>query len=173
MAGDTQITVIGNLVDDPELKFTSTGVAVAKFRVASTPRFMDRASGEWKDGEALFMRCTAWRQMAEHVAESLQRGARVVVAGRLRQNSYETAQGEKRSSIEMEVDEIGPSLKFATAKVQKMQRTGGDNAGSAGGNRQPAQAAPATAPRGGFSEDPWANAAPATTQGGFDDEPPY
>ncbi|GAA1041564.1 single-stranded DNA-binding protein [Virgisporangium ochraceum] len=136
MAGDTTITVIGNLTDDPELKFTSSGVAVAKFRIASTPRFMDRASGEWKDGDPLFLACTIWRQAAENVAESLQRGARVVVVGRLRQRSYETQQGEKRTVVELEVDEVGPSLRYATAKVQKMQRSGGfggDGGGGGGG----------------------------------------
>ena len=125
MAGDTTITVIGNLTDDPELRFTPSGAAVAKFRVASTPRFMDKASGEWKDGEPLFLSCTVWRQAAENVAESLQRGARVIVSGRLRQRSYETREGEKRTVIELEVDEIGPSLRYATAKVQKMSRSGG------------------------------------------------
>ena len=123
MAGDTTITVIGNLTDDPELRFTPSGAAVAKFRVASTPRYMDKASNEWKDGEPLFLSCTVWRQAAEHVAESLQRGARVVVVGRLRQRSYETREGEKRTVIELEVDEIGPSLRYATAKVQKMSRS--------------------------------------------------
>ncbi|PZG04389.1 single-stranded DNA-binding protein, partial [Micromonospora craterilacus] len=119
MAGDTTITVIGNLTDDPELRFTPSGKPVSKFRVASTPRFMDRASGEWKDGEPLFLPCTVWGQPAEHVAESLQRGARVIVSGRLRQRSYETREGEKRTVIELEVDEVGPSLRYATAKVQK------------------------------------------------------
>src|SRR5215211_6412793 len=129
MAGDTTITVIGNLTDDPELRFTPSGAAVAKFRVASTPRFMDKQSGEWKDGEPLFLACTVWRQAAEHVAESLQRGSRVIVTGRLRQRSYETREGEKRTVIELEVDEIGPSLRYATAKVQKMARSGGGGGG--------------------------------------------
>lgn len=165
MAGDTTITVIGNLTDDPELRFTSSGAAVAKFRVASTPRFMDKASGEWKDGDPLFLSCTAWRQMAENVAESLQRGARVIVSGRLRQRSYETREGEKRTVIELEVDEVGPSLRYATAKVQKLSRSGG---GSSGGQQT----------GGGNSDDPWATAAPAgvgagTTGGNFDDEPPF
>ena len=119
-AGDTTITVIGNLTDDPELRFTPSGAAVAKFRVASTPRILDRQSNEWKDGEPLFLACNIWRQAAENVAESLQRGARVIVSGRLRQRSYETREGEKRTVIELEVDEIGPSLRYATAKVQKM-----------------------------------------------------
>src|SRR3982751_5839186 len=135
MAGETVITVVGNLTDDPELRFTPSGAAVAKFRIASTPRFMDRQSGEWKDGEPLFLACNIWRDAAEHVAESLQRGARVIVTGRLRQRSYETREGEKRTVIELEVDEIGPSLRYATAKVQKMNRSGGGGGGfgSSGG----------------------------------------
>ena len=122
-AGDVTITVIGNLTDDPELRFTPSGAAVAKFRVASTPRFLDRQTNEWKDGEPLFLSCNVWRQAAENVAESLQRGARVIVSGRLRQRSYETREGEKRTVMELEVDEIGPSLRYATAKVQKMSRS--------------------------------------------------
>ncbi|MGC4886746.1 single-stranded DNA-binding protein [Micromonospora sp. DT227] len=152
MAGDTTITVIGNLTDDPELRFTPQGAAVAKFRVASTPRFFDKAANEWKDGEPLFLACTAWRQMAENVAESLQRGARVIVSGRLRQRSYETREGEKRTVIELEVDEVGPSLKHATAKVQKMSRSGGA--------------------RGGTGDDPWSQSAPRGGAG-FDEEPPF
>ena len=173
MAGDTTITVIGNLTDDPELRFTPSGAAVAKFRVASTPRFMDRQSGEWKDGEPLFLACNIWRDAAEHVAESLQRGTRVIVTGRLRQRSYETREGEKRTVIELEVDEIGPSLRYATAKVQKMARSGGGGGfGASGGGR------PQGGNGGGF-EDPWATAAPASgsrSGGGnsnFDDEPPF
>jgi len=165
MAGDTTITVIGNLTDDPEMRFTPTGAAVSKFRVASTPRYMDKASGQWKDGEPLFLSCTAWRQMAEHVAESLQRGARVVVVGRLRQRSYETREGEKRTVIELEVDEIGPSLRYATAKVQKMARSGGGGFGSGGGSDA-----------GAGIDDPWATAAPAGGNGGgstFDEDPPF
>src|SRR5258707_13202862 len=131
-AGDTTITVIGNLTDDPELRFTPSGAAVAKFRVASTPRFLDRQTNEWKDGEPLFLMCNVWRQAAENVAESLQRGARVIVSGRLRQRTYETREGEKRTVMELEVDEIGPSLRYATAKVQKMQRTGGASGGGGG-----------------------------------------
>jgi single-strand DNA-binding protein len=168
-AGDTTITVIGNLTDDPELRFTPSGAAVAKFRVASTPRFMDKQSGEWKDGEPLFLACTVWRQAAENVAESLVRGSRVIVSGRLRQRSYETREGEKRTVIELEVDEIGPSLRYATAKVQKMSRSsgGGGGFGSSGGGG------------GGFADDPWASATPANAGGGggssasFDDEPPF
>ncbi|MDO3705572.1 single-stranded DNA-binding protein [Micromonospora echinaurantiaca] len=169
MAGDTTITVIGNLTDDPELRFTPSGAAVAKFRVASTPRFMDKASGEWKDGEPLFLSCTVWRQAAEHVAESLQRGTRVIVSGRLRQRSYETREGEKRTVIELEVDEIGPSLRYATAKVQKMSRSGGGGGGFGGGGGQGG---------GGNFDDPWASAAPAPSRSGsgggnFDEEPPF
>src|SRR5919206_667687 len=140
MAGETVITVVANLTDDPELRFTPSGAAVAKFRVASTPRTLDRQSGEWKDGEPLFLACNIWRDAAEHVAESLQRGARVIVQGRLRQRSYETREGEKRTVYELEVDEIGPSLRYATAKVQKMSRSGGGGGGfgasGGGGNRQ-------------------------------------
>src|SRR6201994_305488 len=117
MAGDTQITVVGNLVDDPELRFTPSGAAVANFRIASTPRTFDRQANDWKDGEALFLSCSVWRQAAENVAESLQRGMRVVVQGRLKARSYETREGEKRTSFEVDVEEIGPSLTFATAKV--------------------------------------------------------
>ena len=172
-AGDTTITVIGNLTDDPELRFTPSGAAVAKFRVASTPRFMDKQTNEWKDGEPLFLSCTVWRQAAEHVAESLQRGARVIVSGRLKQRSYETREGEKRTVIELEVDEIGPSLRYATAKVQKMSRSGGGGGGfgSGGGGGQGGGG-------GGNFDDPWATAAPASSGGSgggkqFDDEPPF
>ncbi|MER7418595.1 single-stranded DNA-binding protein [Micromonospora peucetia] len=175
MAGDTTITVIGNLTDDPELRFTPSGAAVAKFRVASTPRFMDKASGEWKDGEPLFLACTVWRQAAEHVAESLQRGARVIVSGRLRQRSYETREGEKRTVIELEVDEIGPSLRYATAKVQKMSRSGGGGGGFGGGGG----GGGGQGGGGGNFDDPWASAAPAAPSrggsggGNFDEEPPF
>ena len=176
MAGDTIITVIGNLTDDPELRFTPSGAAVAKFRVASTPRVMDRQSGEWKDGEPLFLACSVWRQAAENVAESLQRGARVIVSGRLRQRSYETREGEKRTVYELEVDEIGPSLRYATAKVQKMSRSsgGGGGFGSGGGGGQSNSGG-----GGGNFDDPWATATPAPTSSGsgggsnFDDEPPF
>ena len=179
MAGDTTITVIGNLTDDPELRFTPSGAAVAKFRVASTPRFLDRQSGEWKDGEPLFLACNIWRDAAEHVAESLQRGARVIVTGRLRQRSYETREGEKRTVIELEVDEIGPSLRYATAKVQKMARSGGGggfgSSGAGGGRSQGGGGGGG----GGTFDDPWATAPPASgsrSGGGnsnFDDEPPF
>ncbi|OLE22541.1 MAG: single-stranded DNA-binding protein [Catenulispora sp. 13_1_20CM_3_70_7] len=125
MAGETVITVVGNLTDDPELRFTPSGAAVANFTVASTPRTFDRQTNEWKDGDALFMRCSIWRQSAENVAESLTRGMRVIVSGRLRQRSYETKEGEKRTVVELDVEEIGPSLKYATAKVTKANRPGG------------------------------------------------
>src|SRR5919197_2529995 len=132
MAGETVITVIGNLVDDPELRFTPSGAAVAKFRIASTPRTFDRQTNEWKDGESLFLTCNVWRQAAENVAESLQRGMRVIVQGRLKQRSYETREGEKRTVYEIEADEVGPSLRNATAKVVKTQRQGGGGFGGGG-----------------------------------------
>jgi single-strand DNA-binding protein len=185
MAGETVITVVGNLTDDPELRFTPSGAAVAKFRIASTPRTLDRQSGEWKDGEPLFLACNIWRDAAEHVAESLQRGARVIVQGRLRQRSYETREGEKRTVYELEVDEIGPSLRYATAKVQRMSRSGGGGGGGGfgasnggGGNRQPSTTSGGGG--GGNFDDPWATAAPAQggrsgggTSSSFDDEPPF
>ncbi|MEO7236475.1 MAG: single-stranded DNA-binding protein, partial [Lapillicoccus sp.] len=147
MAGDTVITVIGNITGDPELRFTPSGAAVANFTVASTPRAFDRQSNEWKDGETLFMRCSVWRDAAENVAESLQRGTRVIVSGRLKSRSYETKEGEKRTVIEMEVDEVGPSLRYASAKVTKTQRgSGGGGFGGGGGGNQ----------GGGQAEDPWA-----------------
>lgn len=178
MAGETTITVIGNLTDDPELRFTPSGAAVAKFRIASTPRTLDRASGEWKDGEPLFLPCSVWRQMAENVAESLQRGARVIVSGRLRQRSYETREGEKRTVYELEVDEIGPSLRYATAKVQKMSRSSGGGFGASGGGGGGGGFGPSgggSGNGGGFADDPWASATPAGGSGSrsFDDEPPF
>ena len=136
MAGETVITVVGNLVDDPELRFTPSGAAVANFRIASTPRTFDRQTNEWKDGDALFLSCSVWRQAAENVAESLQRGMRVVVQGRLKQRSYETREGEKRTVVELEVDEVGPSLAFATAKVTRASRSGGGGGYSGGGGRR-------------------------------------
>jgi len=168
MAGDTIITVIGNLTADPELRFTQSGAAVANFTVASTPRTLDRASGEWKDGEALFLRCNIWRQAAENVAESLTRGARVIVSGRLKQRSFETREGEKRTVVELEVDEIGPSLRYATAKVNKVARGsggGGGNGGGGYGGGGGGGSAPA--------DDPWGSAPPAGSSGGFSDEPPF
>jgi single-strand DNA-binding protein len=172
MAGDTVITVIGNLTADPELRFTPAGAAVANFTVASTPRIFDRQSNEWKDGEALFLRCNIWREAAENVAESLTRGSRVIVQGRLKQRSYETREGEKRTVVELEVDEIGPSLRYATAKVTKAGRGGGGggfggSSGGSGGGR-----ASASASTGG--DDPWGSAPQAGSFGGpGDDEPPF
>ena len=145
MAGDTIITVVGNLTADPELRFTPSGAAVANFTVASTPRIFDRQSNEWKDGDALFMRCSIWREAAENVAESLTRGSRVIVQGRLKQRSYETREGEKRTVVELEVDEIGPSLRYATAKVNKASRSGGGGGGG-GGSAVVGAAATAAAP---------------------------
>ncbi len=155
MAGETVITVVGNLVDDPELRFTPSGAAVANFRIASTPRTFDRQTNEWKDGEALFLSCSVWRQAAENVAESLQRGMRVIVQGRLKQRSYETREGEKRTVIELEVDEVGPALAFATAKVTRASRSGGGGGYSGGGGQ--------SRPQSGGGNDPWATPAP---QGG-------
>ena len=137
MAGETIITVVGNLVDDPELRFTPSGAAVANFRIASTPRTFDRQTNEWKDGDALFLTCSVWRQAAENVAESLQRGMRVVVQGRLKSRQYETREGEKRTVFEIDVDEVGPSLKYATAKVTRTTRQGGGGGYSGGGGRRP------------------------------------
>ncbi|NBE52790.1 single-stranded DNA-binding protein [Streptomyces boluensis] len=200
MAGETVITVVGNLVDDPELRFTPSGAAVAKFRVASTPRTFDRQTNEWKDGESLFLTCSVWRQAAENVAESLQRGMRVVVQGRLKQRSYEDREGIKRTVYELDVEEVGASLKNATAKVTKTsgrggqggygggggggQQGGGGNWGgsSGGGQQQGGGGAPA--------DDPWATGAPAGggqqggggggwggssggSGGGYSDEPPF
>lgn len=177
-AGDTVITVIGNLTADPELRFTPAGAAVANFTVASTPRIFDRNTNEWKDGEALFLRCNIWRDAAENVAESLTRGARVIVSGRLKQRSFETREGEKRTVVELEVDEVGPSLRYATAKVNKTSRGGGGggfgsnsgggnfNAGNSGGGRS----------EQGATEDPWGSAPAAGSFGGggrMDDEPPF
>ena len=192
MAGETVITVVGNLVDDPELRFTPSGAAVANFRIASTPRSFNRQTNEWEDGEALFLSCSVWRQAAENVAESLTRGMRVVVQGRLKARSYETREGEKRTVFEIEVEEVGPSLKFATAKVTRATRGGGGGgyggggqqagggedpwATPAGGQQAPAAAGPGSAqqagnapqggaPQGGQQRDPWA--------GGSSDEPPF
>ncbi|MFD8471431.1 single-stranded DNA-binding protein [Streptomyces globisporus] len=171
MAGETVITVVGNLVDDPELRFTPSGAAVAKFRVASTPRIFDRQTNEWKDGEGLFLTCSVWRQAAENVAESLQRGMRVVVQGRLKQRSYEDREGVKRTVYELDVEEVGPSLKNATAKVTKTTGRGGQGGygggqqgggnwggGPGGGGQQGGGGAPA--------DDPWATGSPAGGQGG-------
>jgi single-strand DNA-binding protein len=167
MAGDTVITIIGNLTGDPELRFTPSGAAVANFTVASTPRQFDRQTSEWKDGETLFMRCSVWREAAENVAESLTRGTRVVVQGRLVSRSWEDKEtGQKRSVMEMQVDEVGPSLRYATAKVNKTQRSGGGGGGSWGGGQQAASGGQG-GQGGGFgggSDDPWAGGGGA--QGG-------
>jgi single-strand DNA-binding protein len=173
VAGDTVITVIGNLTADPELRFTPSGAAVANFTVASTPRQFDRQTNEWKDGEALFLRCNIWREAAENVAESLTRGSRVIVSGRLKQRSFETREGEKRTVVELEVDEIGPSLKYATAKVNKASRSGGGGGGfgGGGGSRQPAQSSGGAAAAGG--DDPWGSAPASGSFAGGDDEPPF
>lgn len=168
MAGETVITVIGNLTADPELRFTSAGVAVANFTVASTPRTFDRNSNEWKDGEALFLRCSIWRQAAENVAESLTRGSRVIVSGRLKQRSFETREGDKRTVIELEVDEIGPSLRYATAKVNRVPRGegGGFGSGRSGGSGSGGGSQGGQVP----ADDPWGSAPAA---GGYVDEPPF
>jgi single-strand DNA-binding protein len=182
-AGDTQITIAGNLVDDPELRFTPAGQPVARFRVASTPRFLDKNTNEWKDGDSLFLTCNVWRQAAENVAESLTRGMRVIVSGRLRQRSYETKEGEKRTVYEVEVDDVGPSLRNASAKVNRIARSGGDG-GYGGGGGQRSQGGSGGRSSGGqggqrdqggygggggAEADPWATDGP----GGYSDEPPF
>jgi single-strand DNA-binding protein len=164
-AGDTQITIVGNLVGDPELRYTQTGQAVATFRVASTPRFRDNTTGEWKDGDSLFLSCNVWRQAAENAAESLQRGTRVIVSGRLRQRSYETREGEKRTVYEIEVDDVGPSLRNASAKVTKSSRSSGGYGGGQGG-----PGGPSGGSGGAAAADPWASEA---GDGGTTDEPPF
>jgi single-strand DNA-binding protein len=174
-AGDTTITIIGNLVNDPELRYTPTGQAVATFRVASTPRFMDRQTNEWKDGDSLFLSCNVWRQAAENVAESLQRGMRVIVSGRLRQRSYETKEGEKRTVYEVEVDEVGPSLRNASAKVNRSSRSGSSGFGGGGGGGGGQSGSGGQGGYGGgaggrANDDPWA-AEPGDS--GFSDEPPF
>ncbi|WP_406138155.1 single-stranded DNA-binding protein [Streptomyces sp. NBC_01089] len=202
MAGETVITVVGNLVDDPELRFTPSGAAVAKFRVASTPRIFDKQTNEWRDGEGLFLTCSVWRQAAENVAESLQRGMRVVVQGRLKQRSYEDREGVKRTVYELDVEEVGPSLKTATAKVTKTTGRGGQGGqggyGGGGGGQQQGGGNWGGAPSGGQqggggapADDPWASNAPAGggqqqggggwggssggsgSGGGYSDEPPF
>jgi single-strand DNA-binding protein len=154
VAGETVVTIVGNLTEDPDLRFTQSGAAVAGFTVASTPRVMNKQSQQWEDGETLFLRCSIWRQAAENVAESLQRGMRVIVSGRLKQRSYETREGEKRTVIELDVDEIGPSLRYATAKVTRAARQDGQPASARPGPRQPVN-------------DPWGSA------GHQSDEPPF
>jgi len=173
-AGDTQITIAGNLVDDPELRFTPSGQPVAKFRVASTPRFLDKNTNEWKDGDSLFLTCNVWRQAAENVAESLTRGMRVIVSGRLRQRSYETKEGEKRTVYEVEVDDVGPSLRNASAKVNRVARSGAGDGGYGGGQRS--SGGRSSGGQGGYGgggggsePDPWASDSP----GGYSDEPPF
>ena len=173
MAGDTVITVVGNLTADPELRFTPSGAAVANFTVASTPRTFDKNSNEWKDGEALFLRCSVWRQAAENVAESLHRGTAVIVQGRLKQRSYETKEGEKRTVYELDVEEVGPSLKWATAKVTKASRGGGGGGYGGGGGGQ--SFGGGSGGSASSNDDPWATA-PAgggASSGGWSDEPPF
>src|SRR5579864_2260441 len=172
-AGDTQITIAGNLVDDPELRFTPSGQPVAKFRVASTPRFRDNSTGEWKDGDSLFLTCNVWRQAAENVAESLTRGMRVIVSGRLRQRSYETKEGEKRTVYEVEADDVGPSLRSASAKVNRASRGSGEGGfGGGGNNNRGGSYSGAQGPSSGSgnsrNEDPW-----ASDSAGYSDEPPF
>lgn len=190
MAGETPITVVGNLTADPELRFTQSGVAVASFTVASTPRTFNRQTNSWEDGTALFLRCSAWRSLAENCAESLKKGMRVIVSGRLVQNNWQSREGEKRSSVEIQVDEIGPSLKYATAQVQRTQG-GGDFGGGGGGysnaqgggnfggggdfgaSRGPQQnSGYSNGPRGGSDNDPWASSGPGGDSS-FDDQPPF
>jgi single-strand DNA-binding protein len=171
-AGDTQITVVGNLVDDPELRFTPAGHPVARFRIASTPRIMDKSTNEWKDGDSLFLTCNVWRQAAENVAESLQRGMRVIVNGRLRQRSYETKEGEKRTVYEVEVDDCGPSLLRASAKVNKVARSGGGQGGGNGGGgfSGGGGGGGGRSSGGGQDADPWASDSGGA---GYSDEPPF
>ncbi|MBI4944467.1 MAG: single-stranded DNA-binding protein [Actinobacteria bacterium] len=185
MAGETVITIIGNVTNDPELRFTPSGAAVANFTVASTPRTFDRQSNEWKDGDTLFMRCSVWRDAAENVAESLQRGTRVLVTGRLRSRSYETKEGEKRTVVELDVDEVGPSLRYATAKVNKTSRGGGGGGGGFGGGGGGGFSGGGGG-GGGYSggggsqapaDDPWATGPSGGGGGGgfggSQDEPPF
>lgn len=161
-AGDINVTVIGNLTADPELRFTPSGAAVASFTVAASSRYLDKQSNEWKDSDPVFMRCSVWRQYAENVAESLQKGMRVIVQGRLRQRSYETREGEKRTVVEMEVDDVGPALRYATAKVTRIART--DGAGGGGGYGGGGFSGGSAAP----TDDPWAAASSNASE-----EPPF
>ena len=170
MSNETTITVTGNLVDDPELRFTPSGVPVARFRIASTPRYRDNATGEWKDGDTLFLTCQVWRQAAENVAESLTRGMRVIVSGRLRQRSYETKEGEKRTVYEVEVDEVGPSLRNASAKVNRSARSGSGSGFGGGQSGSGGQGGYGGGAGGRANDDPWA-AEPSDS--GFSDEPPF
>ena len=177
MAGDTVITVVGNLTADPELRFTPSGAAVANFTVASTPRTFDKNTNEWKDGDALFLRCAVWREAAENVAESLHKGTAVIVQGRLKQRSFETKEGEKRTVVELDVDEVGPTLKRASAKVTKAQRSGGGGGQSygGGGNAGGGNGGGGGAAQSGGGSDPWASAPAggAASTGGWSDEPPF
>jgi len=166
MAGDTVITVIGNLTADPELRFTPSGAAVANFTIASTPRSYDKQTGEWKDGDTLFLRCDVWRQAAENVAESLTKGMRVIAQGRLAMRQYETKEGEKRTSFELHVDEVGPSMRSATAKVTKVQRQQGGGGQQQGGGQPQNDPWASPAPQG-QQNDPWASSGTPT------DEPPF
>ncbi|APT91555.1 single-stranded DNA-binding protein [Corynebacterium sphenisci DSM 44792] len=181
--GETPITLIGNVVADPELRYTASGTAVTNFRVASTPRVYDKQAGQWTDGEALFLTCNAWREMAENVMETLSKGMRVIVQGRLRQRSYETRDGERRTVYEIEADEVGPSLRFASAQVTRNPRGGGSGGGGSfgGGGGQsfggPRGGSGGGQPSGSFgggqpAEDPWNSAPPAGDFGGGD-EPPF
>ncbi|MHA7191492.1 single-stranded DNA-binding protein [Arthrobacter sp. MDT2-16] len=192
MAGETVITVIGNLTNDPELRFTPSGSAVANFTIASTPRTFDRQSNDWKDGETLFLRASVWREAAENVAETLTKGTRVVAQGRLKSRSYDTKEGEKRTVMELEVDEIGPSLRYASAKVTRTQRSGGGNGGGGfGGNSGGNQGGGFGGNSGGSNsgsgwgggqqaqqpaDDPWGAPSGGNSQGwgnGADSEPPF
>ena len=170
MAGETPITLVGNLTADPELRFTPSGAAVANFTVASTPRTFDRQSNEWRDGDAMFLNCAVWRQAAENVAESLQKGMRVIVQGRLKSRSYETREGEKRTVFEVDVDEVGPALRYATAKVTRTTSGGGGGGGQGGGGRSGGGGygggggAASSSNGGGGGDDPWATG--ASTGGG-------
>jgi len=175
MSGETVITVIGNLTGDPELRFTPSGAAVANFTVASTPRTFDRQSNEWKDGDTLFLRCSIWREAAESVAESLTKGTRVIVTGRLVQRSYETREGEKRTVYELQVDEVGPSLRYATAKVTRTQRSGGGGGGfgGGGGGGYNGGGSGSSGGGGGQQDDPWATPTGGSGGAGYSDEPPF
>lgn len=174
MAGDTVITVVGNLTGDPELRFTPSGAAVANFTIASTPRTFDRQSNEWKDGDTLFMRCSIWREAAENVAESLTKGMRVIAQGRLVQRSYETREGEKRTVVELQVDEVGPSMRYASAKVTRAQRSGGGGGGfgGGGGGGTGYSGGGGQGGGGGMDNDPWATSGPSAG-GSYNDEPPF
>ena len=174
MAGETIVTVVGNLTADPELRFTPSGAAVASFTIASTPRTFDRQTSEWKDGDALFLRCSIWRQAAENVAESLTRGMRVVAQGRLKQRSFETREGEKRTVVEMDVDEVGPSLRYATAKVNRTQRGSSGGGFGASGSDGGSGGSGGGGSSSGASDDPWGSAPQSPSGGaGYSDEPPF